>query len=92
MYIFRLFESVGVSREGAFSLWVSLIKKLITFSKKKGNAHVVPGFVFPTNKWKGNSNKFVKHESVQKQTPEVFLKKKDVRKIHRKTPVPESLF
>ena len=33
----------------------SLIKKLINFSKKTGNAHVALGFVCPTNELKGYS-------------------------------------
>ena len=45
----------------------SLIKKLINFSKKKGNAHVVLGFVCPTNELKDYSDKPVKQASAQKQ-------------------------
>ena len=45
----------------------SLIKKLINFSKTKGNAHVVLGFVCPTNELKDYSDKPAKQASVQKQ-------------------------
>ena len=53
----------------------SLIKKLINFSKRKGNADVVLGFVRPTNELKDYSKKPVKLKSVQKQPQEVFFKK-----------------
>ena len=53
----------------------SLIKKLINFSKKKGNAHVVLGFVCLTNELKDYSNKPIKQKSVQKQPQEMFFKK-----------------
>ena len=46
---------------------ISLIKKLIKFSKKKGNAHLVLGFVCPTNELKDYSDKPAKQASVQKQ-------------------------
>ena len=51
----------------------SLIKKLINFSKKKGNAHVVLGFACPSNELKDCSNKPVKQKSVPKQPQEVFF-------------------
>ena len=53
----------------------SLTKKLINFSKKKGNAHAMLGFVCPTNELIDYSNKPVKQNSVQKQPQEVFFKK-----------------
>ena len=52
----------------------SSIKKLINFSEKTGNTHVVLGFVWPTNELWDYSNKPVKQKSVQKQPQEVFLK------------------
>ena len=45
----------------------SLIKKLINFSKKKGNTHLMLGFVCPTNELKDYSDKPAKQASVQKQ-------------------------
>ena len=53
----------------------SVIKKLINFSKRKGNADVVLGFVRPTNELKDYSKKPVKLKSVQKQPQEVFFRK-----------------
>ena len=53
----------------------SVIKKLINFSKRKGNADVVLGFVRSTNELKDYSKKPVKLKSVQKQPQEVFFKK-----------------
>ena len=53
----------------------SLIKKLINFSKKKGNAHVVLGFVCPTTELKDYSNRPVKQKSVLKKPQEMFFKK-----------------
>ena len=53
----------------------SLIKTLINFTEKKGNAHVVLGFVFSTNGLKDYSNKLVKQKFVQKQPQKVPFKK-----------------
>ena len=53
-----------------------LIKTLINFSRKKGNAHVALGFECPANDLKDYSNKPVKQKSVQKQPREVFFKKR----------------
>ena len=47
------------------------------------------------NVYRKKVSKEGRHGKVQKQPPEVFCKKisfEKVRKIHRKTPVPESLF
>ena len=54
----------------------SLIKKFISFSKKKGKRTFALGFVCSTNYLKSYSNKPVKQISVQKQPPEVFFKKR----------------
>ena len=61
-------------RKGSSHHKSSLIKKLINFSKDKGNAYVVLGFVCPTNELRDCSDKPVKQKSVQKQPQEVFFK------------------
>ena len=53
----------------------SLIKTLINFTKKKGNEHVVLGFVCSTNGLKDYSNKLVKQKFVQRQPQEVSFTK-----------------